>query len=253
MKHILSGTLAVAITVLSAQAEMRIWTDEAGNAIEAEFVRTTGDKVVLKKADGDEIKVSLDTLSEKDRRYAILQAPPRIEISVSTDVDRSNKTGGSNYGSGLQLQKENIVATVKIEKASSAPYEAPLVAEVYLIGEFEQSGNIVILDRTKSSFSFSGENAGEHAFETREVSLKQLESGRQMGVEYKGYLAMVTDKKGTILEMKTNKLDFQKNADTIIGSVRGDAFDEDFNPLKRRAAKKEEQHSRRRPLPGRRF
>jgi len=253
MKHLLCGTLAGAIALMSAQAEMRVWTDGTGKTVEAEFVRTTGDKVVLKKANGNEIKVSLDSLSEKDRRYAILQAPPRIEIAVSTSVDRSNKTGGSNYGPGRQMQQEAITAKVKIEKASSASYEPPLEAELYLIGEFEQSAKIVILDRTKSPFSFAGDNGNEHVFESREVKLTQFEAGRQMGVEYEGYLAMVSDKKGNILEMKTSKLDFQKNADAIIGSRRGDVFDENFHPAKRREGRKPEGRPRRRPLPGRRF
>jgi hypothetical protein len=244
--------LTIGIASSMAMAEMRVWTAQSGKTVEAEFVRTTGDKVVLRKTDGSEIKVPLDALSEKDRRYAVLQAPPRIEISVAADVDRSNKTGGSNRGSGLQLQQETIVAKVKVEKASPAPYVAPLEAEVYLIGHVEQTDNYIILDHTKSGFSFSGENANEHAFESMEVNLRQLESGQQMGVEYRGYLAVVQDKAGNILEIKTNKLDFQRNADAIMGSKRGDAFDENFNPVNRKESREQEK-PRRRPFPGRRF
>lgn len=243
--------LSMLFALESAVAEMRIWTDEKGKTIEAEFVRTTGDKVVLKQQDGKEIQVSLDTLSEKDRRFAILQAPPRIDISVSTDVDRSNKSGPSNYGPGLQMQKETIDVEVKISKSSSNPYEAPLMAELYLIGQFEKTDYYIVLERSKSRFSFAEEN--EHMFDSRDVSLKQLEAGEQLGIEYRGYLTIVRDKTGNILEIKTNKLDFQKNADAILGSERGSVFDENFNPADRKETMKEEAPARRRRIPGRNF
>lgn len=251
MKKTLLALISILSLISSVHAELRVWTDDNGKKIEAEHVRTTNDKVILRQADGTEIKVSLDTLSERDRRYATLQAPPRIEISVSTDVDRFNKTGGSNRGPGVQLQEETITAEVKIRKCSPAPYEAPLMSEVYLIGQLEQADHYVILERTKSRFSFTEKN--ESVFKSKDVSLKQMESGRQVGLEYRGYLVIVRDKAGTILEMKTNKLDFQKNAETIIGSERGVAFDEEFNPLPSRKPTKENELRRRNPFPGRRL
>ena len=93
----------------SATAEMRIWTDQNGKTIEAEHIRTMDDKVILKMADEVEIKVSLDTLTEKDRKYAILMAPPRVEINVATQTDRDNKAvGPDSRGPGFQVQKEKL-------------------------------------------------------------------------------------------------------------------------------------------------
>lgn len=245
---------SVLIAASSVSAELRIWTDKKGNSTEAEFVRTTGDKVILRKADGTEIKIDIDALCEKDRRFAVLQAPPRIDISVNTDVDRTNK-GFGNRGPGYQVQKESISAEVKIRKSSSAPYDAPLVAEVFLIGQLEQQDKYIILQRSRSAFSFNAENKNEHVYSTGEISLKQLEAGQQVGVEFRGYLAVVKDKAGHIVEMKTNKLDFQKHADAIMGSQRGDAFDENFTPLRRKPSRQEmkKQAEKKRRLPGRRF
>ena len=143
-----------------------------------------------------------------------------------------------------------MYAEVKLRKSSPAPYEAPLISEVYLIGQLEQADNYVILERAKTRFNFAAEN--EHVFESEDISLKQVESGRQIGVEYRGYLAIVRDKTNTVLEMKTNKLDFQKNSEAIIGSERGAVFDKDFNPLKRKEVRKEAKPKRRNPFPGRR-
>ncbi len=66
-RAMLAGLAALSLSY-TVVAEMRIWTDEAGKTIEAEHVRTMDAKVMLKLVDGSEIKVSLDTLIEKDRR-----------------------------------------------------------------------------------------------------------------------------------------------------------------------------------------
>lgn len=249
---------SIVLSVQKANAELRIWTDENGKKIEAEHVRTLDDKVVLKQVDGTEIKVSLDTLSEKDRRFAILQRPPRIDIKVSTDVDRDNKAvGPSNHGPGIQVQKETIQATVTLKKSSSAPYEAPLKAEVFLIAQPEKQDAHVILDRTESRFRFTAENKNEHVFTTEPRSLKQVEAGRQAGLEYEGYLVAVTDRTGEVLTYKCSKLDYERNAEAIMGGKRGSVFDKDFEPVdkqaKREAQKQKQQERQRNRLPGRRF
>lgn len=250
--------LSLITLVGASQAELRIWTDESGKTIEAEHVRTMDDKVVLKLADGSEIKVSLDTLKEKDRRYAILLAPPRVEIKVSAKTDRENTAvGPSSRGPGVQVQEERVQASVTIRKTSSAPYEAPMMSEVYLIGKPEQAGYYIVLDSSKSKFTFTTENKNEHSYQGAMVNLKQLESGQQAGVEYEGYLAVVRDRTGDIIGMKCSKLAFEKNAEVIIGSSKGTVYDSDFKEVDRseakQAAKEESNKSSRRRLPGRRF
>lgn len=219
-----------------ARAELRVWTDENGKKIEAEHVRTLTDQVVLRQSDGSEIRVSLDTLCERDRRYAILQTPPRIDISVSTDTDRSNTGYGNRWS--IQVQKESISVEASIRKSSSAPYEAPLRAELYLIGSPEQQDGYVILDKRAEPFSFSTENKNQHVFESRDIKLKQLEVGREIGIEYKGYLVAVRDKTGEVISLKCSKLDFEKNAETIMAGKKGSMYDSEFKPIKKKGSNK---------------
>ncbi|WP_372846019.1 SHD1 domain-containing protein [Pontiella sp.] len=253
MKKQIGVAVLVWVALQASFAEMRIWTDQKGKSIEAEFVRTTTDKVVLRKADGLELSVSLDTLCEKDRRYAILQAPPSIDISVSINVDRENKGRTWAGGPGFQIQTESISAEMKIRKTSTAAYEAPLNAELYLIGQTEKDDFYIVLDRRVSGFRFAAENKNGYGFSSGEVSLKQLEGGTQVGIEYTGYLAVVRDKAGNVLELKTNKLDFRKNAEAIFGSERGTIFDEDFVKVVRNKDKDAAEKRQRYQFPGRRF
>lgn len=242
--------------VVSVGAEMRLWTDSEGDTIEAEHVRTLGDSVVLRQKDDAEIKVSLDALSERDRKYALLLAPVRIDITVSPKTNRKNKGYGAGHGGGFQVQEESIVAEVGIRKSSSAPYEAPLVAEICLIGKAEQHDGYIVLDHGTSKFRFSADNKNEHAFSSGIINLTQFEGGVQKGVEYEGYLVVVKNLEGEVISFKCNKLEFEKNAAAIMGAAKGSLFDGDFNPVDREALRRDgaipEKRDKRR-LPGRRF
>lgn len=237
-------------------AEYRVWTDADGKQLEAEFVRVVDEKVVLLKRDGSELKVSLDTLSMADRKYAVVQAPPRIEIKVSTDTDRENKTVDDRRGPGLQIQKESIQLEIFIRKTSAAPYEAPLVSTVYLMGKSAQRDGYVLLERTQSKFRFTTGTKNQHTYSSAKARLQQLEAGKQVGVEYQGYLVVVKDRTGTVLEMKCSKLDFEKNSKTIMDAQPGAVFDKDFNPVDMDKAKRGKDLKvapLNRQFPGRRF
>ena len=123
---------ATLLTALSTFAESRIWTDAKGNTIEAEFVLLTGDKALLKQVDGNELKVSLHTLSEDDRIFILKKSPPRLELDVNLDIKRSNDT--HNFRPGFQIQTESMTAKVVVRKTGTTPYDAPLFSEIFLIG-----------------------------------------------------------------------------------------------------------------------
>lgn len=249
---LLTALIFIAL-LATTHAELRVWTDEAGKTIEAEHVRTLTDEVVLRKSDGTELRVSLETLSERDRKYAILQTPPRIDISVSVDTDRSN-TGYGNRRSA-QVQEEMISVEAKIRKSSSAPYEAPLRAELYIIGSPEQKDGYVILDKRTERFSFTTENDNQHIFDSRDIKLKQLETGREQGVEYKGYLIAVRDKSRGVISLKCSKLGYEKNAEAIMAGEKGTMFDGDFKEVGQKTMEeiRTPNKPKKKTVPGRRF
>lgn len=49
---------------------MRTWTDRTGKfSVEAELIRTDGESVVLRRADGAHVNVPIDRLSDRDRQF----------------------------------------------------------------------------------------------------------------------------------------------------------------------------------------
>jgi hypothetical protein len=231
MKIMLRSVLFIgALMILnqSAFSEYRVWTDQDGKTIEAEYVTSVGDKIVLRNKDGSEMRVSID------------------------DTDRENKGRSFNRGAGFQVQRESVQVDVSIHKTSPAPYEAPLRAELYLIGKPENTDAYVVIGQKSSKFQFTTENKYEHDFSSGTVHLKQVEAGRQVGLEYEGYLVAVRDRKGEVVEIKASKLDFSKNAEAIMGSERGEVFDEDFKKVDMEEMRKRKE-KKKLPTPGKRF
>ncbi|HEY5652998.1 MAG TPA: SHD1 domain-containing protein [Pontiella sp.] len=236
-----------------SEYEMRLWHDKSGDVIEAEYVRTEGEQVVIKTAQGTQIlKVSIENLSDKDRRYvSLLQPHPSLEIKVSTDVDRSNKTPAR--AGFVQIQKETIGLDVKIRKTSAASYDAPLKAEIFLFGQSENGDVYVLLNRTIAPFQFGNEDGNEFSVCVKDVTLEQFETGVQSGIEYEGYLVAIRDANKQLVSVKGNKSVFEENAEVISHSERGAVFNKDFEPVEKKQSGKARTKVLRRNLPVRDF
>lgn len=65
---LLVGMLCATV-FLNAAAEMRTWTSRAGTRVEAEWAGEEGGRVLLRRADGKTLGISLADLSEPDQEY----------------------------------------------------------------------------------------------------------------------------------------------------------------------------------------
>jgi hypothetical protein len=73
--------------------KMRIWTSTTGYIQEAEFVQLIGDKVLLKKPGGDQVKVPLSLLCADDLKYLESVSPPtgpEKEVMMEQTADPEN-------------------------------------------------------------------------------------------------------------------------------------------------------------------
>lgn len=251
---ILNAGLFVALVLLPASLcaeEVRIWKDSDGKTIEAEYVKTLGDKVVLQLGDGQEIRVSLNSLSKRDQRYLKMLAIPRIDLDVSVRLDREN-VSSRKPRRAVQIQSETIEASVSVQKTSPAPYDLPLRVELSLLGKLENKDVFVVLSRSGERFRFSAENENAFSVDSSPVSLQQLESGVQRGVEYAGYVAAVTDRAGELIAVKGSESAFEEHAAEILTRKRGDVMDAGFDSIKRKKVRKQVMKGKRK-VPGKRF
>jgi thioredoxin-related protein len=73
--------------LLPATLQARSWK-EAGSdrTLEGDYVRTEGDQVVIRKAGGTTVKITLSKLSEEDQKFAGEQQPAAKEEATDKDV-----------------------------------------------------------------------------------------------------------------------------------------------------------------------
>jgi hypothetical protein len=74
--------------VLSAEEAVRTWTDLKGRTMEARFIKFTGDKMVIKRADGRSFTVSSAIFSPEDRKYlSDLKSPFKADVPDTPVAD----------------------------------------------------------------------------------------------------------------------------------------------------------------------
>jgi len=127
----------VALTIVMVQAAIcaeRTWTDSSGKfSIDAELVEVDGKTVVLKKADGEEVKVPLDRLSTRDQLFLKRQAnetPEQGDDEVPADGDRETAVTDitEQFYRDLRTQERTAAAELltATAKAAAAKGKSPL-------------------------------------------------------------------------------------------------------------------------------
>lgn len=225
-------TVCSVLTVGFVRGEFRIWTDVKGNSIEAEHVRTMSGKVLLRKQNGSRITIALDNLSLVDRRFAILQSPPSIGITVTDTTDRENVGYTGPRREGSQVRVESVTSEIKLKKTSPDEYDADLTLEVCLIGRTPLD-RYAIIRRDNPEFRFSLETTNQYSYVCKPVDLRNVSGSISTGTEYEGYLVAVRDGRGIIIAKKATRPEFEKNAETLLTGVKGTVFDEDFDLVRK--------------------
>ena len=226
--RILIMTVCTVFLGISARAGYRAWSDVNGQAVEAEYVRLAADLVVLRKRDGNEVKVPLKNLCDEDRRYVLLLNPPALDIRVNDAID--GNTIRSREGSDARV--ESVSIDVVLRKTSAEPYEAELSLDVIMLGRTLQLDRYVIIEHSKSTFGLTDVNKNLYEYKCGPADIRNMKGGRNQGVEYEGFVVIVRDSRGEVVSVKANRLEFEKNAGALLHANKGDAFDEDFHAVK---------------------
>ena len=194
-------------------AEARDWTTTDGKLFEGEFIIVMGDKAVIRKPNGDEVKIPLTRFSKEDLIFMELAKPPTFKIDLSKYSKQHwwpEKYKAYNYGGDwgeIKIDAFDYVFTTKLKQMSAGSYNHELHVEVFVIGLEIDGHNYILLDRMKSSFVPAEQEDLSYQFSGRKVRLYDFEfrqDGRR-GQSYGGYLVIITDSRGEIIAYKTPK------------------------------------------------
>jgi thiol-disulfide isomerase/thioredoxin len=126
-KRFAIGT-AIFILTAAAIAEERKWSDKNGKfSTTAEFVRRDGHDVVLRRADGKEINVAIDRLSDADQEFIKAQQAESAEPASDAINEIIAQIAAEFYGD-LRNQERQVARQKLTKKAESliAAGQSPL-------------------------------------------------------------------------------------------------------------------------------
>jgi len=189
-----------------AEEGMRTWIGTDGKTLEARLVMAIGDKAVLEDSRGKKRKIPLSQLSSEDRKFISLADPPEFNIDFSKKSTQRHIAESPDI-TGNPPKVLDYVFTAKLAQVSAGIYDHELKVEFFAVGEEVNGNNFILLDRQDSRFSPAQEN-GRFSFSGRTVSLVQTVAyfgrGETRGQKYGGYLVVVTDERGKIIDYGTS-------------------------------------------------
>jgi len=195
----------------SIENEMRTWTLDDGKILDAGFVTVIGDKAVLTDSKGRQRKIPLDRLSIEDRVHTEFARPPKFNIDFSK---QSSQTffKESPVIPGYLPKHFDYVFSAKLKQTSAGMYNHELKVEFFAIGEEIDGDNYILFDHQESRFTPNEENGRSHVFSGKTVPVREktIDSygssvfGQRRGDKYGGYLVLVTDERGMIIDYGTS-------------------------------------------------
>jgi len=204
----------------SVKNEIRAWSIKEGKALEGEFVTLIGGKVTLKDAHGRVAKIPLDRFSEEDQKYIELARPPKFNIDFSKTSSQVIVETSTPYweaeGRAGRTDHDYIFGA-RLKQVSAGEYNHELKVEFFAIGEEVSGDNYILLDRQKSCFTPTREHEWIHEFHGDPVRLTRQDFVSQnIGQKYGGYLVVVTDERGIIVDQGSS----HKWLPGILGELR---------------------------------
>ncbi len=226
----------VFLGLITASAEMRIWTSKKGDTIEAEYVNIIGSKIVLKTSAGKQLKVPMSGLCQADMDYLASAIPPKMKLTVDVDKDRDTLSSySSTYGTyNYEEKAETIKCEVEIVKTSREPCNRDLVGHLYVIGKQEGGDLRKLLSIDKQEFSFR--KSKEFKFRSQPVTVEYSRGSytTKRGSRYEGYILVVEDKEGKVLAIESSQGTYEKHLHKIKKAKKGNQLDRDFDVIQTR-------------------
>jgi len=184
------------------EEKTRSWTSTDGKTLKAEFITVISGKAVLRDARGKQRKIPLSQLSEEDRLHIELVQPPKFNIGFSKQSSQ-RFFKESPILPGWMPEHLDYVFSAKLKQTSAGEYNHELHVEFFAIGEEIDGDNYILFDRQESNFTPTKENGRSHMFRGDPVPVRVMDFQYliyRRGQKYGGYLIVVTDERGKIID-----------------------------------------------------
>lgn len=220
------------VMAVDASKETREWTSTLGQTMEGRLMSVMGDTVILEDTRRNQLKIEKNRLSEEDQRFIDLARPPTFRIEFSKRSDQVELTTLGPYDYNRPLSIFDFTFGARIKQYSAGTYNHELTVEYFAVGGEVNGDNYVLLDRGKGSFVPSKSNNNACEVYGTPVRLREYtnRAGSPMrGTKYDGYLILVTDEEGRVVQYETSNEFLFRNAGRLKQLPVRAHFDRDCN------------------------
>lgn len=204
-------------TSLSAVADFRIWRDKNGNSIEAELLTMNATQVSIRDRNGKVFKFATRKLCEADQKYLKTAFPPEMEIEFKKKQDRKQ----NGYSAHVSTTSE-----ITITKKEQRAYDKSLKVVFLIICESQRINDYAILDRVEATFDFK--NSREFTLRGNTFSMYENKYDNSVGYKYEGYVAVIKDDQGKVLEVKSSSNEFKEKYALLLDFEAKTRFSKDY-------------------------
>ncbi|MDF7825388.1 hypothetical protein P4B35_15285 [Pontiellaceae bacterium B12227] len=188
---------------------LRIWTALSGKTLEAEYVTLMGREVVVKSKRGKQIKLPLSQLCPEDIEFVALKNPPKYDIDFTkTSVMIPPPVMTPHLDQDPRpLRMQDYTFGVRLRQMNNVKYEHELTVEYFAIADEVDGDNRILVERNEGTFiPFETEKGtfimtGEP---TRITSQALRATAPIRGAKYGGFLIVISDKTGDIVQYKAS-------------------------------------------------
>jgi hypothetical protein len=240
-----------------SHAETRTFIDQAGRALEGEFVSVNGANVTIKRAsDGQTFTLPTTSFSRADQAYIAgrsggappAAAPSTATAKVATPPPVAATTPGTPFRIDLRVYPN------KNDKAKGGYYDERIQRISYKIdvrnGEQQrgfESGKIIMMavaknlqdsDETqlivREEFPVSLKAMMSQTLETKETKLTYDNIYYKYGYKYSGYVCVLKDQAGKTVSIAGSTPGLEKSVDDLLKLKVGDVFDKNYKFVENR-------------------
>ena len=155
--------------------------------------------------------------------YIELRSPPDLELGAARKTKQ--RVFPDSLSDLPSAEYNDITAVVK--QKSTRPYNHDLTLEFFVIGQERAGDKYILLDYKKEAFQLTQGSKSVFELPSKTIELTKFEmNGQLRGDIYEGYMLVVTDSRGEVIEHKAKNKAWFENIDKLRKLPIGKLFDD---------------------------
>jgi len=208
--------VATMLIGLASYGESRTWTLTSGETVDGEYNIYAFEKVYIRTADGKQVKIPIEELSDEDRTFVELANPPELKVEYRESAQWKEYTADVWVDNGGQSHDNHPIKLapakfgVEVFQKSIPVYDHEMTIEMYIITQqnIDQDKYHIIAHSKSEPFKLTKMNGFHFEYEdprTYMILKYNLYSELKRGEKLGEFLLLVKDEQGKVIAYNGSK------------------------------------------------